>query len=52
MWVLLQVLIFGAAVAALLATGQTTLAVVFALLLAVNATLMMVWHQRGEPERR
>lgn len=49
-WVLLQVLIFGGAVAALFASDQPTLAVVFAALLLVNATLMVVWHQRGEPE--
>jgi Protein of unknown function (DUF2568) len=49
-WVLLQVLIFGGAVVALLTTGQTTLAFVFAASVLLNATLMVLWHQRGEPE--
>lgn len=47
-WVLLQVVIFGAAIAALLASGRATFAVVFTVLLLINATLMIVWHQRGE----
>lgn len=43
-------LIFGAAVAALFATDQSALAVAFAALILVNAALMLVWHQRGEPD--
>ena len=47
-WILLQVLIFGAAIAALFASDQPTLAVVFGVLLVINAGLMMLWHQRGD----
>jgi len=48
-WVLFQVVIFGAAIVGLVASGQTTIAVVFAVLLTINVTLMIAWHQRGEP---
>jgi hypothetical protein len=48
-WVLFQVVIFGAAIVGLAASGQTTIAAVFAVLLAINVTLMIAWHQRGEP---
>ncbi|HET9249961.1 MAG TPA: YrdB family protein [Actinomycetota bacterium] len=47
-WVLLQAIVFGAAIVGLLASGLTTIAIVFAVLLAINATLMVVWGQRGD----
>jgi hypothetical protein len=47
-WILLQVLIFGAAVLALFASGRSTFAVVFAALVVINASLMIVWNQRGD----
>jgi hypothetical protein len=42
---ILQVLIFGLAAAALVATGHRTLALVFVVIVAINATLMYVWDQ-------
>jgi hypothetical protein len=44
-WIGLQVAVFGAATAALLAAGQTAPAIVFVALLIVNAVLMIVWGQ-------
>ncbi len=41
----LQVLIFGSAAAGLVATGHRSLAVVFVLLVLINAVLMYVWGQ-------
>jgi hypothetical protein len=40
-----QVLIFGSAAAALVATGHRTLALAFAVVVVVNAVLMYVWGQ-------
>ena len=42
---ILQVLVFGSAAAALAATGHRTLAVVFAAIVVINAVLMYVWGQ-------
>jgi hypothetical protein len=47
-WVLLQMIVFGAAIAALFASGLSTLAIVFAALVVICASLMIVWHQRGD----
>jgi hypothetical protein len=43
--VLLQVLVFGLAAAALAATGHRSLAWVFGVVVAVNAVLMYAWGQ-------
>lgn len=52
-WIVLQILVFGSAVAALVAAGISTLAIVFAAALAVNAALMIVWKQgRNETDLR
>jgi Protein of unknown function (DUF2568) len=45
MVLILQVLVFGSAAAALVATGQRTLAVVFVVIVVINAILMYVWGQ-------
>lgn len=42
---LLQVLVFGSAAAALAATGYRTLALVFLVIVVINAILMYVWGQ-------
>ena len=42
---LLQVLVFGSAAAALVATGHRTLAIVFGVIVVTNAVLMYVWGQ-------
>ena len=42
---LLQVLVFGSAPVGLVATGQRTLALVFALVVVINAILMYEWGQ-------
>lgn len=42
---LLQVLVFGSAAAGLAATGHRTLALVFGVLVVINALLMYVWGQ-------
>jgi Zn-dependent protease len=41
----LQVLVFGSAAAALVATGHRTLALVFVATVVINALLMYVWGQ-------
>jgi Protein of unknown function (DUF2568) len=48
-WILLQVVFFGAAVVGLMMSDQVWVAVVFVVLLIVNVSLMIVWQQRGEP---
>ena len=48
-WILLQVVFFGAAVVGLMVSAQVWVAVVFVALLIVNVSLMIVWQQRGEP---
>jgi hypothetical protein len=45
MVLILQVLVFGSAAAALVATGHRTLAVVFVVIVVINAILMYVWGQ-------
>jgi hypothetical protein len=42
---LLQVLVFGSAAAGLAATGHRNLALVFAVVVLINAILMYVWGQ-------
>ena len=42
---LLQVLVFGAAAAGLVVTGHRALALVFGVIVVVNAILMYVWGQ-------
>jgi hypothetical protein len=42
---ILQVLVFGSAAAALVATGHRTLALAFAVIVVINAVLMYVWGQ-------
>ena len=42
---ILQVLVFGSAAAGLAATGHRTLAVVFGVIVVINAVLMYVWGQ-------
>jgi hypothetical protein len=42
---LLQALVFGSAAAALVSTGHRTLAVVFLVIVVINAALMYVWDQ-------
>jgi hypothetical protein len=41
----LQVLVFGSAAAGLVATGHRTLALVFGVIVVINAMLMYVWGQ-------
>jgi hypothetical protein len=41
----LQVLVFGAAAAGLVATGHQTLALAFGVIVVINAILMYVWGQ-------
>ena len=41
----LQVLVFGSAAAGLAATGHRTLALVFVVVVVINAILMYVWEQ-------
>ena len=43
--VVLQVLVFGSAAAGLAATGHRTLALVFVVVVVINAVLMYVWGQ-------
>ena len=42
---LLQVLVFGSAAAGLVVTGHRTLALVFGVVVIINAVLMYVWGQ-------
>jgi len=42
---LLQALVFASGAAGLVATGQSTLALVFGVIVVVNAVLMYVWGQ-------
>jgi len=43
--VVLQALVFGSAAAGLAATGHRTLALVFVVVVVINAVLMYVWGQ-------
>jgi hypothetical protein len=42
---ILQALVFGSAAAGLVATGHRTLALVFVVIVAINAALMYLWGQ-------
>jgi hypothetical protein len=42
---ILQVLVFGSAAAGLVATGHRTLALVFGVIVVINAILMYIWGQ-------
>jgi hypothetical protein len=44
-WVLLQVLVFGAAAVGLVLAGRQRLPVIFVVLVVANALLMAVWKQ-------
>ncbi len=44
-WVAVQVVLFGAAVAGLAAAGNGVLAALFAVAVAVNLSLVLFWHQ-------
>jgi hypothetical protein len=45
LWLLTQVLVFGAAMAALMSTGRPSLAWIFGLTVVINGVLMYVWGQ-------
>jgi hypothetical protein len=45
LWLVLQALVFGAAAAGLIGTGQPTLAVSFLAVVLLNGLLMYVWRQ-------
>lgn len=45
-WLGVQILLFGGAVAGLIAMGRTLLGVVFGLAVAANLALVLFWHQR------
>ena len=44
-WILLQVVVFGSAAAALFASDEPTLGVVFLAAVILNALLMVLWRQ-------
>ena len=46
MWVAAQLVLFGGAVAGLIATDNVVLGIVFAIAFAVNLGLVLFWHQR------
>ncbi len=50
LYYLLKLILFGLAVIALAAAGQSTVAVVFAVVAVINQFLLMVWKQET-PER-
>ncbi|MFD2443650.1 YrdB family protein [Bacillus sp. CGMCC 1.16607] len=43
--ILLELAIFGSATAALFSTGQSKIAITFAISVVVNSTLMIIWKQ-------
>lgn len=45
-WLAVQVVLFGAAVAGLIAVGSTLLAIAFGVAVAANLVLVLFWHQR------
>ncbi len=45
-WLGIQLLLFGLAIAGLAATGQSRLAGVFAVAVAINLSLVVLWRQR------
>jgi Protein of unknown function (DUF2568) len=44
-YLVLKLILFGAAAMALAAAGQTTLAIIFAVVAVINQILLMVWQQ-------
>jgi hypothetical protein len=46
-YLLLKLILFGAAAIALAVAGQTTLAVVFAVVAVINQILLLVWKQES-----
>ena len=47
LWVGVQVVLFGAAIAGLVASGQGVLGSIFGLAVAVNLALVLIWSQTG-----
>jgi hypothetical protein len=45
-WLAVQAVLFGVAVAGLIAFGETVLGVAFGLAVAANLALVLFWHQR------
>jgi Protein of unknown function (DUF2568) len=45
LWIAVQVVLFGGAVAGLLAVDHAVLGVLFAVAVAVNLALVLLWHQ-------
>ena len=45
-WVGVQIVLFGAAVAGLIAVGSALLGIVFGIAFAANLALVLFWHQR------
>lgn len=48
-YLLLKFILFGAAAISLVAAGQTTWAVIFAVVSVVNQVLLMLWNQETVP---
>ncbi len=47
LWVGVQVVLFGAAVAGLVASGQRVLGLIFGIAVAVNLALVLIWSETG-----
>jgi hypothetical protein len=47
LWVGVQVVLFGAAVAGLVASGQGVLGSIFGIAVAVNLALVLIWSETG-----
>jgi hypothetical protein len=47
LWVCVQVVLFGAAVAGLVAAGQGVLGAIFGVAVAVNLALVLIWSEAG-----
>jgi hypothetical protein len=45
-WVGIQILLFGGAVAGLIAVGSPVLGILFGVVVAANLALVLFWHQR------
>ena len=45
LWIAVQVVLFGGAVAGLFVVGQVVLGVLFGVAVAVNLALVLFWHQ-------
>jgi hypothetical protein len=52
LWVGVQVVLFGAAVAGLVASGQGVLGSIFGIAVAVNLALVLIWSQSGSVATR